>query len=166
MPSPMFSTIDAMPMVPAPAEMTVRSRQRTKISQAESGRILSRAYGGQYYEVSLIYNPMKRSDAAPLIAFLQSREGRNSIFKVEISGFAATVGSNVANFANVDDDTKLHMIAETDPAVILSPEPRFTGATLSTDQVFMRASLARDVQEISLARTGLIQPRIDLIERL
>ena len=166
MPSPMFSSLDALPVVPAPAEITVRSRQRTKISQAESGRILSRAYGGQYYEVVLHYNPMKRSDAAPLIAFLQSREGRNSVFKVEISGLAATAGSNVANFANVDDDTKLHLITETDPTPVLSPEPRFSGATLFTDQVFMRASLQQDVQEIALARTGLIQPRIDLIERL
>ncbi len=166
MPSPLFSSLDTLPTVPAPAEMTVRSRQRTKVSQAESGRILSRSYGGQYYEVALRYNPMKRSDAAPLIAFLQSREGRNSIFKVEITGFAATTGSNVANFANVDDDTKLHLIAETDPTTVLTPSPRFTGAILFTDQVFMRASLERDVQEISLARTGLIGLRIDLVERL
>ncbi len=162
----MFSSLEMLPVVPAPAEMNVQSRQRTKTSQAESGRILSRAYGGQFFQVRLIYNPMKRNDAAPLIAFLQSREGRNSIFKVEITGLAAAVGNNVANFANVDDDTKLHLISETNPTTILSPTPRFAGATIFTDQVFMRASLQNDVQEVSLGRNGLIELRVDLIERL
>ena len=163
----MFSSLtDALPVVPPPAEMNVQSRQRTKTSQAESGRILSRAYGGQFFQVRLIYNPMKRSDAAPLIAFLQSREGRNSIFKVEITGLAAAVGNNVANFANVDDDTKLHLIAETNPTTILSPSPRFTGSTVFTDQVFMRASLQNDVQTVFLGRNGLIRLEIDLVERL
>lgn len=153
-------------MVPAPAAMNVRSRQRTKTSQAESGRILSRAYGGQFFEVTLNYNPMKRSDAAALIAFLQSREGRNSIFKVEISGFAASTGSHMANFANVDDDTKLHLISESDPTTVLSPPPRLTGATVFTDQVFMRASLQNDVQKVELGKNGLIRISVDLIERL
>ncbi len=166
MPSPMFSSLDALPMVPAPAEMIVRSQQRTKVSQAESGRILSRAYGGQYYQLALRYNLMKRSAASALIAFLQSREGRNDIFKVEITGLAAMTGNNIANFANVDDDTKLHLIAETDPTTILSPVPRFTGATLFTDQVFMRASLQQDVQAVSLVRSGLIQLSVNLVERL
>lgn len=153
-------------MAPAPAEMIVRSQQRTKTSQAESGRILSRAYGGQFFQVSLLYNPMKRSDAAPLIAFLQSREGRNSIFIVEVTGLAASTGSTAANFANVDDDTKLHLITESDPLTLLTPAPRFSGATVFTDQVFMRASLQNDVQEVSLVRNGLIGLSIDLTERL
>lgn len=166
MPSPMFSSLDTLPMLPVPAEMVVRSQQRTKTSQAESGRILSRAYGGQLFQVTLGYNPMKRSDAAGLIAFLQSRQGRNSIFKVEITGLAASTGNVAANFANVDDDTKLHMIAGTDPTTTLFPSPRLTGATLFTDQVFMRASLQNDVQEVTLGREGLIRLGIDLIERL
>ncbi len=166
MPSTQFDGMDELPLFPAPAAMNVLSRQRTKTSQAESGRILSRAYGGQFYQVALRYNLMKRSDAHALIAFLQSRQGRNSIFKVEITGLAAAVGNNVANFANVDDDTKLHLIAETNPTTVLSPSPRFTGATVFTDQVFMRASLQNDVQEVLLGKDGLIQLSVDLIERL
>lgn len=165
MPSPQFDGIAALPMTPAPAALQIRSRQRTKSSQAESGRILSRAYGGQYFMATLIYNPMKRSEAAGLLAFLQSRQGRNSVFKVQISGLAASGGVAVGNFANFDDDTKLHLITDTSP-IAVTPSPRVTGTTLYTDEVFVRASLANDVQLVSLGRGGLIQLEVDIVERL
>lgn len=155
-----------MPVVPAPAAISVRSRQRTKVSQSESGHMISRAYGGQYYEVTLSYNPMTRAQAAPLIAFLQSLEGRNSIFYVEICGFAGIPGATAANFGNFDDDTKLHMITGSGAGDV-TPAKRMEGASmLYTDTVYMRASLANDVQEVSLGNRGLIRLELDLVERL
>lgn len=166
MPSSAFSTLAALPGTPAPAAVRMNSRQRTRASQAESGRILSRAYGGQYFEVTLVYPPMKRSDAAPLIAFLQSRRGRDSVFKVELSGFRVSAGTDVANFGNYDDDTKLHLITATSPALETFPDARASGGQLHTDTVYMRASLSRDAQQIALDRDGLIRLEIDLVERL
>lgn len=166
MPSPAFSALESLPLVPAPAAFRIQSRHRTRTSRSESGRILSRAYGGQFFEVTLIYNPMKRSDAGPLIAFLQSRTGRSSIFKVELSGMAQTTGSSVANFGNYDDDTKLHLITATTPSLTVTPAARAIGTTFYTDTVYVRASLANDVQAVSLGRDGLIRLEIDLVERL
>lgn len=170
MPSVLFSAIaDELPLVPAPAALSVRSRQRTKTSQAESGRILSRAYGGQYYEVTLSYNPMTRAQAGPLIAFLQSREGRNSIFKVELSGFAEVPGFEAGNFANFNNDTKLHLITGPGDSDV-TPDPREPDGNPAgspiTDAVYMRASLVNDAQVVSLGRNGLIRLEVDLVERL
>lgn len=153
-------------MVPAPAAIQVQSHQPTRTTKAESGRILSRSYGGQYYQITLIYNLMKRSEAGPLIAFLQSRKGRDSIFRVEVSGFADVPGTEVANFANFDDDTKLHLITSTTPSIEVTPPARAAGSILYTDTVFMRASLAGDAQIVSIERNALVRLEINLVERL
>ena len=166
MPSLAFNGLPALPATPAPAAVRVQSRHRTRVSQAESGKMLTRAYGGQFYEVSLEYGPMKRADAAPLIAFLQSRQGRDSEFKVELTGFQEVTGAEVANFGNYADDTKLHLITQTSPSLNVYPAARLSGGTFHTDTVYMRASLARDVQEVNIPRDGLIRLSIDLIERL
>ena len=166
MPSPAFDGLPALPMVPKPAAVAVRSNHRTRSTQAESGRTLSRVYGGQFYTVNLDYNPMKRADAAPLIAFLQSRQGKDSEFKVEMGGFQQVAGAEVANFANFGDDTKLHMITQTAPTLEVYPAARYSGGTTYTDTVYMRASLVGDVQEVKIPRNGLIRLSIDLIERL
>jgi hypothetical protein len=170
MPSVLFSAIaDKLPLVPAPASLRVSSRQRTKTSQAESGRILSRAYGGQYFEVTLSYNPMTREQAGPLLAFLQSREGRNSIFKVELSGFADVPGFKIGNFANFDNDTKLHLITGSGSNSVTPPPREPDGNPAGnpiTDKVYMRASLTNDAQVVELGRNGLIRLDVDLVERL
>lgn len=166
--SPVFDGLSAdlfMPMDPAPAAIVVRSRHRTRVTQAESGRIISGRYGGQYYEVSLSYNPMTREQAAPLVAFLQGQNGRYGVFHVEICGLAHLDGLHAANFANFENDTKLHMVQDAVSESVIPPA-RSGGSTLYTDQVFMRASLSSDVQTVELGRTGLIRLSVDLIERL
>lgn len=164
MPSPQFASLPALPMTPAPAEIRVRSRQRTRVSQSESGHVFTRAYGGQFYEITLTYNPMTRAQAGPLIGFLQSRKGRDSKFKVEITGLAETVGLHVGNFVNFGDTTKLYMITQTGPLEV-TPERADVSDPFS-DEVFIYASLVGDAQEVSLGRSGLIRLEVDLIERL
>lgn len=164
MPSPQFESLDALPMVPAPAAINVRSRYRTRTTQSESGHIFTRSFGGQFYEMTLSYNPMTRAQAAPLVAFLQSRKGRHSKFKVEVSGLSPTAGLQVGNFVNFADTTKLHMITDLSPFSVTPDRTDVSGPY--TDQVFIYASLRGDVQEVSLGRTGLIRLEIDLVERL
>lgn len=166
MPSPAFASLPALPTAPAPMALRLTSRQRTRTTTAESGKVLSRAYGGQSYEATLVYPPMKRDAAAPLLSFLQSRRGKDSIFKVELSGMREVSGLQIANFGNYNDDTKLHLITQTSPSLETYPAPRQTGASFFVDTVFMRASLARDVQQVTVSRDGLIRLEIDLIERL
>lgn len=151
-----------MPETPACASVRIRPKQRTKVTTAASGKILSRTYGGQSYSMVLTYNPMLKSEAAPLIAFLQAQQGRNGIFRVKVPQING--GETVGTFVNFEGDTKLHMITADSPRAYI-PAPRGSD-TVDTQPVYMRCSLASDVQEIELDRRGLIKLNIELIERV
>lgn len=153
-----------MPEFPACASVRISPNQRTKVTTAASGKILSRVHGGQSYRMNLKYNPMLRSEAAPLFAFLQAQEGRNGIFRVKVPQLNGTGGTKVGSFVNFVGSTKLHMVTAEDP-LAFSPLPE-EGAVLDTQLPYMRCSLARDVQEISLDNRGLITFSVSLVERV
>ncbi len=154
-----------LPDSPAPASVRVRTKQRTKVSTATSGKIQSRLYGGQTYAITLVYNPMRRDQAAPLIAYLHEMQGRHGIFRVKLPQLTGQAGQIVGNFLNFDDDTKLHMIVETSPSLVVVPTQRGTGL-VDSQPVYIQCSLAGDVQQIELGRNGLIRLEIDLVERV
>jgi len=156
-----------LPMSPAPAAVRIRSHQRTKTSQAASGKILSRKYGGQYYKMTLDYNPMRRDQAGPLLAFLEEQEGKHQAFFVPVDQLTGQASTVVGNFANYDNDSKLHMITGTSPTTV-SPPAREAGGSLvvSPSPVYLYCSLAGDVHTVSLDRKGLIKISIDLVERV
>lgn len=159
-------SLDVLPAFPAPASVKVRSRQRTKSAQAMSGRILTNAYGGQFFEMTLVYHPMHRKDAGGLIAFLQYQRGRSGIFDVPLDQLTGQGGLRVGNFARFDNDSKVHIITQTTPSVEVMPAAREAGGTLLTADVMMKCSLSRDMQEITLSTDGLIRLELDLIERV
>jgi hypothetical protein len=146
--------------------MSLKSRQRTKTSQALNGRTISRAYGGQYYELRLVYPDMTRAQFAPISAFLAAQGGRNGIFYVPVpetlSGAPGRVTGNLATF---DNDWKLHLITDGATGAV-EPPARASGGTLQTSGIRMRCSLMDDVQEIRLGNRGLIRFELDLVERL
>ncbi len=154
-----------LPDVPAPASVRINPKQRTKISTAASGRILSRLYGGQSYSMTLVYNPMHKATAAPLLAFLQEQQGRNGVFLVKVPQINGVGGLNVGSFVNFDNDTKLHMITSTSP-MTYSPAARVAGGTADASAPYMRCSLTSDVQEFSLAKNGLISLQLSFVERV
>ncbi|MFC3051659.1 hypothetical protein [Kordiimonas pumila] len=153
-----------LPATPAPASVRITPRQRTKVSTASSGRILSRLYGGQSYSMTLVYNPMHKATAAPLLAFLQEMQGRHGIFRVDVPQLNGVGGLNVGSFVNFSDDTKLHMITGTGP-LTYSPPQRGSG-TVSATSPYMRCSFTSDTQEFSLAKNGLISLQLELVERV
>ncbi|WP_417459226.1 hypothetical protein [Kordiimonas sp.] len=159
-------SLDILPAFPAPASVKVRPHQRTKSTQAMSGRILTNAYGGQFFEMTLVYHPMHRKDAGALIAFLQYQRGRSGTFRVPLDQLTGQAGLKVGNFAMFDNDSKVHIITQTLPSVQVIPAARQSGGTLLTSGVEMRCSLTRDVQEITLGTDGLIRLELDLIERV
>ncbi len=159
-----------LPTSPAPAAVRISSHQRTQTSQAASGKILSRKYGGQYYKMSLSYNPMRRDQCGPLIAFLEALEGRNKVFYVPVDQLTGGPGLAVGNYANVDNDDKLYMITGTEP-LTLSPgshglaEP-IDPQVLNASTPMLHCSLSGNVHTVALDRKGLIKIEIDLIERV
>jgi len=153
-----------LPDTPAPASVRVRTKQRTKVSTAVSGKIQSRLYGGQSYAVTLSYNPMRRDQAVPLIAFLHEQQGRHGIFRVKLPQLTGEAGQIIGNFINFTGDTKLHMITEVTPFTVV---PMARGGTIvDTQPVYIQCSLVGDVQQIDLGRNGLIRLEIDVVERL
>ena len=155
-----------LPASPKPVAVKVRPRQRTKSSQAMSGKIVTSEYGGHLFELTLSYAPMLRAQAAELIAFLHSVRGRGGIFLVPLDQLTGLDGVRVGNFAAFDNDTKIHMITATSRAVTVSPPARVPGGSLTTSNLKMRCSLTNDMQEIALGPNGLVRLEIDLTERL
>lgn len=153
-----------LPEIPAPASVRVRTKQRTKVSTAASGKIQSRLYGGQSYAVTLTYNPMRRDQAAPLIAYLHEMQGRHGIFRVKLPQFTGLSGQIIGNFVNFTGDTKLHMITEVTPFTVV-PLPR-GGTIVDSQPAYIQCSLVGDAQLIELGRNGLIRLEIDVVERL
>ncbi|WP_286828739.1 MULTISPECIES: hypothetical protein [Kordiimonas] len=161
-----------LPTSPAPVSYRIRSNYRTQSSMAISGKIISRKYGGHYFEITLVYPPMRRDQAAPIIAFLEEQQGQNNIFRVRLpNDMAGTPGLKVGNFANIDaanpsdDNDKLYRITAVDPAVTVAPEALVAG-TVAASAPVMRCSLKNAVQLVTLGRSGLIRLEIDLIERV
>lgn len=154
-----------LPSAPAPQDYRFYSHQPSKWSRATSGRILSRAHGGQAFRLSLSYAPMTRAQFAPISAFLAGLEGRNSIFNVAIpADMAGESGLHIGNYATYSNDTKLHVITALGPTEV-SPPARYPGGTLTTSGIHMRCSLSSDLQEFSLGRSGLIAFKLELTER-
>jgi len=153
-----------LPESPAPMSVRLRAKQRTKQSTAMSGKMQSRLRGGQAFAATLTYPPMRRDQAAPILAFLQSLGGRHGVFRVRLPDMAGVPGETVGNLMNFEGDHKLHMITGTSPLAV-SPAPRFGGTVRDTDGPYIQGSLAGDVQEIDLQRNGLIRLAFDIVER-
>ena len=155
-----------LPSTPRPASYRVKSRQRTKSSTASSGRIISREFGGQYFELTLVYPPMTRAQFSPLNAFVTALGGRNGVFNVTIpDDMSGRAGEYTGNFANFSNDWKLHLLTSDAPATV-TPPARLAGGIIITSPVYMRCSLAGDVQQVRLDKTGLVRFELDLVERL
>lgn len=156
---------EILPMLHEPAEYTFSSRTRAKATQAESGKILTRDYGGQWYELTLAWPPMVKEEFGPITAFLESQGGKNGIFFVQIPPMTDQAGFVIGNLVNFDNDTKLHRITALAPTA-LYPLARNVGGVLVTDPVYLRCSLKNNVHQTQHRRDGFTTFEIDLVERL
>ena len=154
-----------LPSSPAPHAIKISVKSRSVISQAESGKILGRAKGIAYYEMALIYPPMRRDQFGPIHAFLEAN-ARPNIFYVQVDPMTGTAGEIVGNHINFDNDTKLHLITSISPSTAVTPPMRNVGGLIISNPVYMRCSLKNDVQQISLGKDGLVRFEINLVERI
>ena len=72
----------ALPTSPAFADLKIQSYQPTIVQRAISGRRQARQIGGQYFKLFASYAPMKRSDFAPIHAFIIKQRGQFDTFTV------------------------------------------------------------------------------------
>lgn len=154
-----------LPNSPAPSAIKISLKSRSIISQSESGRMLARAKGTAYYEMELIYPPMRRDQFGPIQAFLESN-ARPNIFYVAVDPMTGTTGEITGNHVNFDNDSKLHLVTTTTPSTLVVPPMRNIGGLIVSNPVYMRCSLKNDVQQVSLGKDGLIRFEIHLVERI
>lgn len=154
-----------LPNSPLPSAIKISVKSRSVISQAESGKILGRAKGIPYYEMALIYPPMRRDQFGSIQAFLEEN-ARPNIFYVQVGPMTGVAGEIVGNHVNFDNDTKLHLITGTTPSTTVTPPMRNVGGLIISNPVYMRCSLKNDVQKISLGKDGLVRFEMNLVERI
>ncbi|MBL4837367.1 MAG: hypothetical protein JKY34_07295 [Kordiimonadaceae bacterium] len=161
----MPANAQTLPGLHQPADFVFKSMTRTKTTMVESGKMLTRTYGGQWYELRLTWPPMTKEEFGPIAAFIEKQAGKNGIFYVEVPPMTGEEGEVVGNMANYANDTKLHRITDTGPHEVY-PEARNGGGFLETGSVYMRCSLKNDVHQTQHKKDGFVHFELDLMERL
>lgn len=83
----------AFPTSPAPAQITLRSLQPTRVSRAHSLKRQARTRGAQCWGIKLAWSPLRRSEFMPLYAFLMAQRGQADPFTTILAAHTAPQGS-------------------------------------------------------------------------
>ena len=87
------------PTSPSFASLGFGSEQKTKVSTTDSGKQFTAQVDGQRWKFKASYPPMRRSDFAPIYAFIIKQRSQKETFQIvlpEISTLKGTVSSIVA----------------------------------------------------------------------
>lgn len=152
-----------LPATPEPVSYQIRSKTNTLSSESLSGKILTRKVGGQRFEMTLVYPPLKKSEYGALLSFLNEQDGKNGIFYITIPVFGSAAG-NAGEYANYSNHTKLYQIKADGTNTL--PDLLVTGGTKVTNAVYMRVSLRNDIQEVKYEQDGFVRLEIDVVERI
>ena len=139
------------------------SEQKTITSTTDSGKMFSVQVDGQRFKFSATYPPMRRSDFAPVIAFIMKQRSQKETFQIalpdlknakgDVSGTVLVNGSHTAgdttitvdgmtgtikagDFVKFGGDTKVYMVVSDATAV--------AGAATLTIEPPLRSALAND----------------------
>ncbi len=152
-----------LPESPAPSSYEIRSKTNTLRSESLSGKILTRKIGGQRFEMSLVYPPMQQQEFGEIISFLNEQDGQNGIFYIRIPTLSGSEGSK-GEYVNYDNHTKLYQVASNGVDTI--PDTLVAGGNVVTSTVYMRVSLANNVQTVNYGNDGTVRIEIDVVERI
>jgi len=124
------------PTSPVAKNSSVRSRQRTIISETVSGRKQARQIDGQKFSITLQFPPLTRADFAPIQAFIMKQRSRLENFTVippiisNAQGSASTViSTNASITAGAITGTVDGMTISTNGILKAGDYFRFTGQT-------------------------------------
>jgi len=138
------------------------SNRQTLFSQAASGRMQSRKIGGQNWTFTAQYAPMSRAEFAPVLAFVESQNGRHGVFTIvlpvlsntsgdgtgTVTCSAASIGASSVTIAGLSGSLKAGdyikfsghdkvymLIADRSGAGAISISPALIGAVTRSDTV-------------------------------
>lgn len=93
--------------------VNLSSNQKTLFSETDSGKTFRRQVQGQKFSFTVQYPPMKRSEFAPIMAFIMKQRARKENFTITMPSYLNALG-NETNTLLVDG---VHAVADTTIAI-------------------------------------------------
>ena len=73
--------------------INLQSNQKTLFSETDSGKSFRRQIQGQRFSFTISYPPMKRSDFAPIMAFIMKQRNRKEDFTITMPSYLNAQGN-------------------------------------------------------------------------
>jgi len=93
--------------------VNLSSNQKTLLSETDSGKTFRRQVQGQKFSFTVQYPPMKRSEFAPIMAFIMKQRARKENFTITMPSYLNALG-NESGVLLVDG---VHAVADTTIAI-------------------------------------------------
>ena len=90
-----------------------RSNQKTLFSETDSGKTFRRQVQGQRFSFTVSYPPMKRTEFAPIMAFIMKQRARKENFTITLPSYFNALGSETGTLLV----TGAHSVADTTIAI-------------------------------------------------
>ena len=134
-----------------------RSNQKTLFSETDSGKTFRRQVQGQRFSFTVSYPPMKRTEFAPIMAFIMKQRARKENFTITLPSYFNALGSETGTLLV----NGAHSVADTTIAIdgfASDGSGRLKAGNLikfAHDKVYM---IIDDVTSSSNAATVTIEP--------
>jgi hypothetical protein len=165
------------------------SEQKTITSTTDSGKMFSVQVDGQRFKFSATYPPMRRSDFAPVLAFIMKQRSQKETFQIalpdlknakgDVSGTVLVNGAHSAGDTTIDVDGMTGTLKAGDfvkfggsaGSATLTIEPPLRSAlsddaSVTYDAVEFTVRLTSDIQEFNTGDLDLYRFEVDFIEAL
>ena len=93
--------------------VNIKSNQKTLLSETDSGKTFRRQVQGQRFSFTVQYPPMKRSEFAPIMAFIMQQRSRQGNFTVTMPSYLNAQGNESGTLLV----NGVHSIADTTIAI-------------------------------------------------
>ena len=137
--------------------INLRSNQKTLLSETDSGKTFRRQVQGQRFSFTIQYPPMKRSEFAPIMAFIIKQRSRQEDFTITMPTYLNAQGNETGTLLV----NGAHSVADTTIAIdgfASDGDARLKAGDLikfAHDKVYM---IVADVTSSSNASTVTIEP--------
>jgi len=93
--------------------VNLKSNQKTLFSETDSGKTFRRQVQGQRFSFTIQYPPMKRSEFAPIMAFIMKQRSRQENFTVTMPSYLNALGNETGTLLV----NGVHSVADTTIAI-------------------------------------------------
>jgi hypothetical protein len=163
--------------------INLKSNQKTLFTETDSGKTFRRQIQGQRFSFTVSYPPMKRTEFAPIMAFIMKQRARKENFTITLPSYFNALGSEtgtlLVNGAHSAADTTIAIDGfASDGAgrlkagdLIKFAHDKVYNSSVSYDSIQFTVHLTSDVQEFQTGQNDsdgnlLFKYEFDVIESL